>query len=396
MSQASGCAPRLAAGFLRMEPGLLHKDPGQLPFHLARDLGWSSELVYWMDRPFEPSEPTDYARWVRRVPVSISPSRLKHTMLFLNYVRRNAGRIDVLLAYHLTSESLFNLSLYKALNPRGVAVLKLDMDQRALVAFEPAPQVSKRAALMRLFAAAPIDLLTVESESIYRQLKPHADRLGHQLRLLPNGVDWVAPLSREQLLGEKQNIVLTVARLGTEQKNTEQLLEVIEQLPRDRLGDWQFWLVGTRTPSLEVQLAQVRARRPDLAARLQVRDFVSSRDELAALYRKARVFCLPSRWESFGIALAEAAYFGCHLVTTDVGAGPELTGHGQHGQLTAVGNTAQMTAALARIITGEVRTEEAAAWTHQHVLEHLSWPRVARQFAQLVEERLAISASRAR
>lgn len=396
MSKTTGRPLRLAAGFLRMEPGLLHKDPGQLPLHLARELGWSSELVYWMDRPFEPNEPTDYARWVRRVPVSVSPSRVKHTLLFLDYVRRNARRIDVLLAYHLTSESLLNLSLYKALNPRGVAVLKLDMDHRALVAFEPNPGVSKRAALMRLFAAAPIDLLTIESESMYRRLKPHAERMGHQLRLLPNGVDWAAPLSREQLLGQKQNIVLTVARLGTEQKNTEQLLDAIEQLPPDRLADWQFWLVGTRTRVLEMRIAQLRARRSDLAERLHVRDFVSSRDELAALYRRARVFCLPSRWESFGIALAEAGYFGCYLVTTDVGAGPELTGHGQYGQLTAVGDTAQLTAALARIITGELSTDDSAAWTHQHVVERLTWPRVARRFAELVEERFATSASRAR
>lgn len=369
-----------------MEPSLLHKDPGQLPLHLGRELGWTSEFVHWKDHDFQPDLPPAYERWVKNVSVSVSPSRARHTLGFLDYVRRRAKQIDVLLAYHLTSESLFTLSTYKALNPRGVSVLKLDMDHRALVGFEPTPALSKRGVLMRLFAHAPLDLTLIESESMHAHLEPHLRRMGHRLRLFPNGVDDLPLTSPGALLEEKQNVVLTVGRLGAEQKNTELIVDAIERLPQAELGDWQFWFVGSRTPAFDARLAQLRSRRPDLAPRLVVRDFVSSREELAGLYRKARVFCLSSRWESFGIVLAEAAAHGCYLVSTRVGAAPELTGHGVHGQLVNEGDLSQLAAALRRVMTNELPTAASAQWAHRHVVQNFRWPHLARRFSGFIDE----------
>jgi glycosyltransferase involved in cell wall biosynthesis len=368
-----------------MEPSLLHKDVGQLPLHLARETGWHSDLVYWMDRPFEIDRPEGYDATVRRVAVSVSPSRARHTLGFLDYVRRHARQTDVVLTYHLTSESLLNLSLYKALNPRGIAVLKLDMDHRGLVGFEERPRLTKRAALMRLFRHTPIDLLLIESESMFQKLKPHTDALGHDLRLLPNGFDGPGTAADESLLADKEDIVLTVGRLGTEQKNTEQLLAAVERLPGEALGNWQFWFVGSRTPTFDARLDALRARRPDLDRRFVVRDFVSSRDELARLYRRARVFCLTSRWESFGLVLVEAARFGCYIISTDVGAAPELCGHGVHGQLVPVGDTGRLTAALERVLTRRVDTNDSARWVHENAVRNYSWPHLARRFAEWIE-----------
>ncbi|MBI5482370.1 MAG: glycosyltransferase [Deltaproteobacteria bacterium] len=378
-------ALRLAAGFLRMQPNLLHKDVGQLPLHLSRELGWPSDLVYWMEEDFDLIVPPDYSRWVRRVPVSVSPSRARHTLMFLNYVRRHARSIDVLLVYHLTSESLFNIALYKALNPRGVAVLKLDMDHRALVGFEPSPLLSKRRALMKLFASSPVDLLTIETEWMYERLLPHVTRMGHELHVLPIGVDCEDPIDIQPVVAAKENVVLTAGRLGTVQKNAEQVLEAIERLRAETLGDWQFWFVGTRSAGFDDRLARLLRRRPEFAARIQTRDFVSSREELSAIYRRARVFCLTSRWESFGIVLAEAAYNGCYLVSTDVGAAPELTDRGQQGQLVPVEDAGGLAQALERIITGSVRTESAALWAHSNVKTNYNWPKVARRLGDLVD-----------
>lgn len=377
---------KLAAGFLRMQPMQLHKDVGQMPYHLARELGWSSELVYWMEAAAELIEPEDYSKWVRRVAVSISPSRARHTLMFLNYLRQNAKNIDVLLVYHLTSESLFNIFLYKALNPRGVAVLKLDMDSRALAAFNPAPLLSKRAALMRLFAATPLDFLIIETEGMYSQLLPHVSRMGHKLHVLPIGIDCTEPVDLDSVLSAKENIVLTAGRLGSTQKHSELLLEAIEKLPAAVLGDWQFWFVGTRTAEFQARLDDFRRRRPELAPRIQVRDFIESREELSAMYRRTRVYCLTSRWESFGIVLGEAAFFGCYLVSTDVGAAAALTQNGQHGKLVAVESTSQLTQALEGILSGSTPTEASARWAHQNVKENYSWPTIARRFGDLVNQ----------
>ncbi len=375
---------RIAAGFLRMQPAQLHKDVGQFPLQLARELGWQSELVYWMPTQVPLNEPEGFARWVRRVPVSYSPSRARHTLMFWRYLVEAARRIDVLLVYHLTSESLGNIALYKALNPRGVAVLKLDMDHRGLAAFEQSEVLSKRWALMHLFAKTPADFLIVETVGIYERLRPHVQRMGHRLHVVPVGIDCSERFDVEQVLREKEDVVLTAGRLGGVQKNNEQLLCAIEQLSPGVLGKWQFWFVGDRAPEFEARVRELRRRRPDLERHLVLREFVSSRAELAEVYRRARVYCLTSRWESFAIVLGEAAFNGCYLVSTDVGAARMLTREGHDGDVLPVEDTAALVRSLEGILTGSTRTEEAARRAHENVRDNFDWPVVARQFAELV------------
>lgn len=377
---------RLASGFLQMLPMQIYKDEGMLPYYLARELGWECDLVYWMKEDLDLIEPADYARWVRRIPVSISPSRARHTLLFQRYLIQNAKNIDALMLYHLTSESLMNAFIYKALNPRGVAVLKLDMDHRGLAAFDGSPLLSKRGALMRLFAAAPLDFLTIETENMYERLIGHVSAMGHRLHVLPIGINCSSPIDIDAVLADKENIVLTAGRLGVEQKNNQMLLEAIARLPVDVVGDWQFWFVGTLTPDFEKQISDLRSRRPDLAQRVIVRDFVASREELEALYKRTRVYCLSSRWESFAIVLGEAAYCGCYLVSTEVGVAPELTERGTSGELVPSEDPAELALVLARILSGSVPTDEAARRTHARVKQNFDWPVVARRFADLVLE----------
>jgi phosphatidylinositol alpha-mannosyltransferase len=56
-----------------------------------------------------------------------------------------------------------------------------------------------------------------------------------------------------------------------------------------------------------------------------------SDDELAALYGRAWVFCLPSSYEGFGIPYAEAMAAGCPVVATPNPGALEVTGGGQFG-----------------------------------------------------------------
>ena len=46
---------------------------------------------------------------------------------------------------------------------------------------------------------------------------------------------------------------------------------------------------------------------------------IEDRKELENYYKKSSVFCLTSRYESFGLVLVEAMSYGCYIVTTDFG-----------------------------------------------------------------------------
>lgn len=91
--------------------------------------------------------------------------------------------------------------------------------------------------------------------------------------------------------------------------------------------------------------------------------------ELDALYRSASVFTLPSRYEGFGLPVAEAMARGCPVVTTDAASLPEVTGDG--GIVVPVGDVDALTDALASILDDDTRraalsslaTAQAATFT---------------------------------
>ena len=52
--------------------------------------------------------------------------------------------------------------------------------------------------------------------------------------------------------------------------------------------------------------------------------FLGHRQDMAPIYRALDILAAPSRWEGFGLMLAEAMAAGCPVVASDVGAIPEV------------------------------------------------------------------------
>jgi glycosyltransferase involved in cell wall biosynthesis len=77
-------------------------------------------------------------------------------------------------------------------------------------------------------------------------------------------------------------------------------------------------------------------------------DFLGFRANPFALFARASVFILASRYEGFGNVLAEALACGTPIVSTDCESGPsEILGGGDYGRLVPVGDDAAMAAAIA-------------------------------------------------
>jgi glycosyltransferase involved in cell wall biosynthesis len=84
--------------------------------------------------------------------------------------------------------------------------------------------------------------------------------------------------------------------------------------------------------------------------------------ELIDLYHRCDVFCLPTLGDCLPMVLPEAAAAGLAIVSTSVGAIPEIVRHEETGLLVEVGEVAQLAAALDRLVRDEVlRTRAAAA-----------------------------------
>jgi glycosyltransferase involved in cell wall biosynthesis len=109
---------------------------------------------------------------------------------------------------------------------------------------------------------------------------------------------------------------------------------------------------------------------------------------IARVLAGARCAVLPSREESFGNAMVEAMAAGVPLITTHVGALPELTEHGALATLVPSGDAAALRIALEQLLADPALAEARAARAQKSVSERFTWRASARTFAQLYAEAL--------
>lgn len=177
---------------------------------------------------------------------------------------------------------------------------------------------------MNLFRAAKRVLVQLDG---YRTGYPHW--LHAKIEVIPNPISppGAVAFPGERAAGAKWRL-LCVARLE-EQKNIESLLRAFS-IVESKVVDWELRIVGEGSlRSMLIELTE------ELGIRDQV-DFLGAISDVESEYSAAHLFCLPSVWEGFPNALAEAmahglpvaGYAGCPGVN-------ELIEHNNNGLLAA-------------------------------------------------------------
>jgi len=139
-------------------------------------------------------------------------------------------------------------------------------------------------------------------------------------RVLPLGVDLERFRPREG--GERRPTVLFLGAL-VGWKRPDLALETVARVPGVRLVLAGAPLPGDpEGPALEARL-RARARRPDLAGRVELRGAVP---DPAAVLSEADALLHPAEREAFGLAVAEAMAAGLPVAAARAGALPELVG----------------------------------------------------------------------
>jgi glycosyltransferase involved in cell wall biosynthesis len=106
-------------------------------------------------------------------------------------------------------------------------------------------------------------------------------------------------------------------------------------------------------------------------------------DRLAAEYRRADVFCLPSRQEGFGIVFLEAMAAGLPIVAARAAAVPEVVLDGVCGILVPPGNPEALAGALNRLLSSAVERHRMGEAGHRRVSIYDA-PLVAARFLEAV------------
>jgi glycosyltransferase involved in cell wall biosynthesis len=147
---------------------------------------------------------------------------------------------------------------------------------------------------------------------------------------------------------------------------------------------WRLTIAGdrTRNPAAAARLdADIEAH--GLGDRVTVLGAVSP-DRVLKLYSESDVFVLASRFEGYGMVLAEAIAHGLPVVSTKAGAIPDTVPAGT-GLLVPPDNVVALAQALRRLISNRAERQRLAMNARAAATQLPTWQDSARLFARSIE-----------
>lgn len=280
----------------------------------------------------------------------------------LFYLLKHAKEIDVLHIFHFNpKKNALWVWLYKFLNPKGVVYLKLDMRLASIEELEKRKKYT-------FGAMKKIDLISAESEVVRKGIE---DIYQRDIKLIPNGYYDFTEMKKVSL-EEKENVIITVARLGTYPKATDILLEAFFNSASRH--SWNLRLIGSIEPSFEPYIKMFFEKHPEMKERIEFAGEIKDRELLNEEYSKARVFILPSRFEGFPLVLPEAMKNGCYLIlSSKIPPAQELTDNGNCGLIVEPDNIEQLAEAIVKVCTENKSWDDVALNIIDKATENYTW-----------------------
>lgn len=187
------------------------------------------------------------------------------------------------------------------------------------------------------------------------------------------------PLPRPHFFPRQGPVLLFVGRIAAG-KGIRTLLESAP-LIRHAVPEATFLLVGPDF-GLGDEVRRIAAQ-PDMAGAIRWTGPVSRRDLIAA-FQHADLFLFPSRFEAFGIALAEAMATGLVPVAADSMAIPEVVGAA--GVLVPPGDAASLAREAVALLVDPSRRRELAEACRSRVRHRFSWKTSAAVLHSIYED----------
>ncbi|WP_288241811.1 glycosyltransferase family 4 protein [uncultured Bacteroides sp.] len=371
--------------FGHFEEEHLGKDVFLVPYYLNKFMNCHVTIVY-------PQTDTNRSfpnkiKGVELMPVHLLGNEkscfLYRQLPFYSYLRKNAKQIDYLMLFHHTLESEVLCILYKMYNPSGVFYNKLDVGMFSINAYRESSFWLKRFLhhIITRHYHRCVDLASCETTETFYAIS-HSPypyyRYRGKLVMMQNGFDEELLQSlqiKELCFEEKENVMITVGRLGTLPKNTSMLLEALKKVD---LKDWKFYLIGPMETDLKAEVEGFYRQFPNKREQVIFIGSVYDKKELWEYYNKAKVFVLTSKWESYGLVLNEAKRFRNYLVSTEVGAYSDLSECSKYGCFIPQDDSEALAAVLNEITIGN---RNINVYTLDFDVASLSWENKVRPVA---------------
>lgn len=301
----------LTIDFERYENVKCWKDIGAIPYALAKYYNYRSTLIC-----LENNEKVDkiYEQYVNLIQLQYKENKIKNIFTIYTYVLKKVNYYDIINMYHGGFLAIMLACMIKLLNSDVKIYIKLDLGREYYNKLLEADRINNFKYKVICLLNKVIDLYTVETKKYVNELNT-IKKFHGKVKYLPNG--FFSDLVKFDKNIKKEKIILTVGRLGTVEKNTEMLVEAIAAIEPNKLKNWKIYLVGSMTDEFKEWFDRKLNSKTYLKKYFVVTGNINDKKKLYTIYNKSSVFVLPSRFESWGIALTEALAFSCYPIVTN-------------------------------------------------------------------------------
>lgn len=356
--------PKFLTIFPNAENVHLIKDVGMIPYILHKEYGYDSTIATYKNGEY-PYLDTD----VKGLKQLIIGKKFKNEILNICwFILTNFRKYDVLQCYHISKKSIIYLLCFKFLKSitfsQGVTYLKFDSNDSIKEV-----KLSQKV----IFLLKRIKILSVETKTLHEYL--NSDNLFKGLvNYVPSG--YYNSCNKEKVdFSTKENLIITVGRIGNKEKNNEVLLHSFKDFAKIN-KEWKLELIGPIESGFSAYIDNYFKENPNLISRVVFTGNISERELLQEKYRKAKIFALTSRSESFGIVLVEAMASGCFLLSTDFSSALDITDNGRYGSLFKFGDTCILTNKLLQIVNNQEKLKDGCLSSQNYAFDNFSWVKI--------------------
>lgn len=314
----------------------LGKDPFMVPYYLGKIMNYEVKIIYPLTESNKdlPSN----IKGVSLCPLTIGTSKDAVAESFAratySYIWQHAKEIDVLMRFFDVDVSRKSAMIYKLRNPKGKVYIKMDVNPYGINDKAPSFPRNLLASIKGRILKSFVDVISCETQLALQKLKASPNPYNHwgkKIVFMPNGFDEELLSSLhidEEKYAEKENVMITVGRLGTPPKNTPMLLQA---LAKADLKDWKVYLIGPIDSSLQPEIDAFYQQNPEKKNQVIFTGAIYDKKELWEFYNRSKAFILTSKWESFALVYTEAQRFRNYIVSTKVGAASDVIEDGKYG-----------------------------------------------------------------
>lgn len=350
----------------------LIKDVGMIPYMLQKESYYESYISFYEKEENLPYLKNEVKGLNYKSIKKIFKSDDLNIFLFLFSSFR---RMDYVMMFHPSFKKIFICFLFKILSfNRLKFYFKLDLDE-SIFESDVTRKTFVNSIKKKLYNYTA--LFTVETKRITDFLNNGSY---YNTKYLTNG--FISTKSSKKPV-EKENILLTVGRIGSYQKNTEILLEAITNI---NLLDWKVVIIGPIEENFIPIIDDFFLSNPSLKQNVYFLGSISNRAQLEEYYQKSKVFVLTSRYEGFPLVFTEAIKNGCFIISTDLVCAIDITNNEEYGKLFPVGNSQKLSSILQNIIDGKTYSPSKESII-KYAEENYNWSVLVRRLYELLESK---------